>query len=695
MAIENDNLQPTPTYPVSPVSNPSNKLYLVIGVIVLLVLSSGVAYYFGTKGVKVSLTANKEQSNKEQSQLPTVNNPIPTIKASQNLLFSGQLKRLGQNLRIFKSTEDDKLNGIENEFVYYEAGKFTRGELKDYSRVIAIRESLGPGQPLVFVLATKDYQGYILDDPDNKTTKYPEDDWQNPYNILDKNKIVSTKTFDTEQPKEINLNQSFSLYLEEFPTDTVPTGKTDKNGNKIYDTLLVTDFSSYQKLTSPFNNLTIYFKPNEINTAYFNQLTQAEKEKEQQRQKYLLGETEVVVVDSVGLPIAYSLTTPDNIKNYHSKLVQYETASKNYQDQLKKYENKEITQYPQSPDYVYLPNMGFIRSKISSQNSLQFYSDYETAIPGACATVLNSNIVNVSDNDLEQIGSVFSLPLYRLKDVNHPLYVLAYKNKMDYYDQESAAWDQVNKGIKKPTLKEYINSNPLLFVKDYWQRWVALGEFDIKLPGGCGKPVVYLYPEQPTKVSVKFQVPVQFTTNIPKYADFWQVMAYPSGSLVNLKPELTDCRQIDALKMGSEYAQEACLKNTYPYLYWAGNIYSKNYPTVGKGWVVERNNLNTFLQAKLTEAGLNDKEKNDFMSYWLPDMTAKNAPYYRISFLQTNDLNSLFPMTVNPNPDTTFRLFLDYSPLMEKPENLPEPQTLNKLVRNGFTLVEWGGLKQP
>ena len=92
---------------------------------------------------------------------------------------------------------------------------------------------------------------------------------------------------------------------------------------------------------------------------------------------------------------------------------------------------------------------------------------------------------------------------------------------------------------------------------------------------------------------------------------------------------------------------------------------------------------------------VNDKEKNDFISYWLPDMLAKNTPYYRISFLQTNDLNSLFPMQVSPSPDTTFRLFLDYSPLTGKPQKIPQPQTLDKLVRNGFTLVEWGGLKQP
>ncbi|MCL5411803.1 MAG: hypothetical protein M1150_03650 [Patescibacteria group bacterium] len=682
--------QPVPTPTVNPVPNPKNKLLLITGIVVLLALFSGVAYYLGAKGTKVDLTSNKQQSQEQ----PT-SNPIPTTTVSQTPLFSGQLKRLSQNLQIFKSTEDDKLNGIENNFVYYDAGKFNQGELKDYTRIMAIRPSRGPGQPLTFTLATKDFQNYVLDDPDNKTTKYPADDWQNPYNFLDKSKITSTRTFETEQSREIDLNQNFALYLEELSIENVPTNRKDKNGSQIDDTPLTTNFASYQKLTSPFNNLTIYFKPYEQNNTYYNQLSQSEKEKFQLRQKYLLGDTEVIVVDSVGLPIVYAMTTPGNVKIYNNKQAQYEIAWKTYQEQLKKFQNKEISQYPQSPDYVYLPTLGFSNSQINSQNNLKFFNNYKTAVPGACATSQNSRVINVSDSDLEQIGSVSNLPLYRLKDTNNPLYALAYKNKLEYSDQDPTSWDQVNKGIQKPTLEEYISQSPLLFVKNYWQQWVALGEFDIKLPGGCGKPVVYLYPTQPTDVTVKFEVPVQLTTDIPKYADFWQVKAYPNGSLVNLKPEFTNCQQIDVQQKGSEYAKQACQINTYPYLFWAGNVVSRNYPTIKDGWIVDRKDLGSFLNEKLIGMGLSDTERKDFTNYWLADMLEKNAPYYRISFLQTDDLNRLFPMTVDPKPDTSFRIFLDYSALTEKPEQLPQPQNLNRLVRKGFTLVEWGGLKQP
>jgi hypothetical protein len=676
------------TPPVPAPAKQTHTVLILIVVIVLLAFSSGIAYFLGTKRINSVTTPNTEQQQREQTGAST---PTPTTTHSP--LFSGQLKKLGQNLQLFLFTEEDTLNGMDNDFAYYEAGTFNTGELKDYTRILAIRPPGGPGQPIVFTLATKDYTSYILDDPENKTTQYPADDWQNPYRFLDKSKITSAKTFQTEQPQEITLDSNFALYKEALPTETLKTNRKDKNGNWIYETGLVTQFSSYQTLPTSLGNLTVYFKPYKQNNEYYNQLNPAEKEKFQQRQKYLLGDTEVVVTDSVGLPVTYSMTTAGNSAQYSQKLVQHEAAMKTYEAELEKFQKKEISQYPKSPDYVYLPNFGFTKTEIKSQGNFPFFTTYETAIPGACSTSQNSRVMNVSNSDLEQIGSVSSLTLYRLKDTHHPLYTLAYNTKMEYYNQDLTAWDQVNKGIKKPSLEEYVSQNPLLFIKNYWQQWVALGEFDIKLPGGCGKPVIYLYPTTPTDVSLQFTVPVEFTTAIPTYTGSWQVRAYPDGTLKNRVPELTDCQKIDTQQKGSEYARDACKTNTYPYIYWAGNVHSRNYPVITDGWIVSQETVHGFLTQKLTQVGLNDTEKTDFLSYWAPEILKTDAPYYKISFLQTNDLNTLFPMTIHPAPNTIFRLFLDYTPLTEKPQIIPKPQALQTLVRNGFTFVEWGGLK--
>jgi len=73
-------------------------------------------------------------------------------------------------------------------------------------------------------------------------------------------------------------------------------------------------------------------------------------------------------------------------------------------------------------------------------------------------------------------------------------------------------------------------------------------------------------------------------------------------------------------------------------------------------------------------------------------MSEKNAPYYERGFLQTKDMNAFIPMNINPQPDSVLRVFLDWKALSSKPTVVPVPQRLEKVSRNGFTLVEWGGL---
>jgi hypothetical protein len=131
----------------------------------------------------------------------------------------------------------------------------------------------------------------------------------------------------------------------------------------------------------------------------------------------------------------------------------------------------------------------------------------------------------------------------------------------------------------------------------------------------------------------------------------------------------------------------------YPYIYWSGKSVEKNYPVVDGGWVVAKGNLATFMATKLSEMGLTQKESGDMISYWVPKMSEKNTPYYRVSFFQTKAMNEFIPMDVSPQPDTVLRVFLDYTPLSSKPAHDPAPQKLQRVERAGFTLVEWGGLR--
>ena len=51
-----------------------------------------------------------------------------------------------------------------------------------------------------------------------------------------------------------------------------------------------------------------------------------------------------------------------------------------------------------------------------------------------------------------------------------------------------------------------------------------------------GKPAIYLYPKQPTKTNIKLSKTILIRTNIPKYHNGWNVLAYPNGKIVDLQP---------------------------------------------------------------------------------------------------------------------------------------------------------------
>ena len=55
---------------------------------------------------------------------------------------------------------------------------------------------------------------------------------------------------------------------------------------------------------------------------------------------------------------------------------------------------------------------------------------------------------------------------------------------------------------------------------------------------GCGnnmaaKPVIYLYPEEETAVTVRLELDGALTSTYPDYGDSWRVLAAPDGTLTD------------------------------------------------------------------------------------------------------------------------------------------------------------------
>ncbi len=175
----------------------------------------------------------------------------------------------------------------------------------------------------------------------------------------------------------------------------------------------------------------------------------------------------------------------------------------------------------------------------------------------------------------------------------------------------------------------------------------------------CGKPVIYLYPEKPTQVSVK--VAAEITKSEPLYQNGWEVFAYPSGKLI-----------ING--------------QTYPYLFWEGT--GQSYPAINEGTVVKKEDIEITLRSQLAQLGLNDIETADFLKFWLPKMP--ETPYVRLTWFGTSMMNKLAPLSITPAPDTIIRVFLDFEGLSQN-INI-KSQKLTARPRHGFTVVEWGGL---
>lgn len=181
-------------------------------------------------------------------------------------------------------------------------------------------------------------------------------------------------------------------------------------------------------------------------------------------------------------------------------------------------------------------------------------------------------------------------------------------------------------------------------------------------PGaGNAKPVIYLYPEEETEVSVQLDFQGTLTATWPAYPDGgWQVRALPDGTL---------------------YDEEG---GSYSYLFWEG-VTDREYD-FSEGFCVAGADTGEFLRRTLSEMGLTPREYNEFIVYWLPKM--QENPYNRIAFQRERYTDSV-QLTITPAPDSLLRVFMAWSPIEEPVEMVP--QTFQPLQREGFTVVEWGG----
>lgn len=197
---------------------------------------------------------------------------------------------------------------------------------------------------------------------------------------------------------------------------------------------------------------------------------------------------------------------------------------------------------------------------------------------------------------------------------------------------------------------------------------------DIEEPSGQEeveeKPVIYAYSEgEPVTFNLKMHYDGDLLVTYPVYDEMhgWTATTNKDGILI------VDNRQ-------------------YNYLYWEGSHVPK-YDIVG-GYCVAKEDCASFLEKKLSELGLNEREQDDFISYWLPRLYEHN--YNLISF-DTTEYCKGTQWLVNRTIDTEIRVFMTFKGLNDN--NVTDgiiidndtPVCETTPIRKGFTLVEWGG----
>lgn len=174
------------------------------------------------------------------------------------------------------------------------------------------------------------------------------------------------------------------------------------------------------------------------------------------------------------------------------------------------------------------------------------------------------------------------------------------------------------------------------------------------------KPVIYLYPEETTEVNVTLDVDGELLSTWPAYEGGWTVTARPDGALTD------------------------AAGNEYSYLFW--DALSDTEWDFSEGFCVAGEDTGEFLRKVLSDMGLTPKEYNEFIVYWLPLM--QESEYNLISF-QNETYTDSARLDITPAPNSLLRVFMAWKPVDARID-LPA-QTFVPFVRDGFTVVEWGG----
>jgi len=131
---------------------------------------------------------------------------------------------------------------------------------------------------------------------------------------------------------------------------------------------------------------------------------------------------------------------------------------------------------------------------------------------------------------------------------------------------------------------------------------------------------------------------------------------------------------------------DGSLNGSEDYLFYEAIVPPDSFQTE-RGWHVMAGSLEKDMANILKLYDFNETETNDFLDYWTRMLDGKTSYTF---YPQHNDtLDILMPVITYPSPDKSYRVWFYILPY---DEDAKEPELPEKIVREKFTLVEWGGI---
>lgn len=205
-----------------------------------------------------------------------------------------------------------------------------------------------------------------------------------------------------------------------------------------------------------------------------------------------------------------------------------------------------------------------------------------------------------------------------------------------------------------------------------------------------GKPVIYFYNFQPTSLIVKLNLNLEI----------WEpTHLYPTPSSFNRNIITWNCELIKNKEEDLNYLKMNTNKKFYSYIFWealtlnddANSFFINN---LRKYYVFDSEVICDRLDDILHHKGLNTREREDFITYWMPDLVSKK--YCMISFMDQCTYDSIANLKIEPCPEKILRVFMVFKPTdsLEEYEtdNLIEEERFIRENMNESLVVEWGAM---